>query len=99
MIQRTLALGRTPDSVICEARRRTFELRLVLAARRRLSRSLRSTGVDISVRYSTTLVAARLNDSAMTVGWMPLFSSFSAAPSRDPARTTTEVVPSPASIS
>lgn len=77
----------------------TLELRLVLAALRRLSRSFRSTGVEISSRYSTTFFAARPNDSAIMVGWMPLPRSFSAAPRRDPARTTTDVVPSPASIS
>ena len=71
----------------------------VVAARKRLSRSLRSTGRAISVRNSTTLAAARVNDSAMMVGWMPLLSSFSAAPRSEPARTTTEVVPSPASMS
>jgi len=76
-----------------------FEEREVEAARRRLSRSLRSTGVEISVRNSTTLCAARVNDSAMMVGWIPLARSFSAAPRSEPARTTTEVVPSPASIS
>lgn len=77
----------------------TLELKLVLAALKRLSRSLRSTGVEISSKYSTTFFAARPNDSAMMVGWIPLARSFSAAPKRDPARMTTEVVPSPASIS
>lgn len=77
----------------------TFELKLVLAARNRLSLSLKSTGVLNSSKYSTTFFAAREKDSAMIVGWIPLPSSFSAAPSRAPARTTTDVVPSPASIS
>lgn len=70
-----------------------------MAARRRLSRSERSTGVDMSCKYSTTLAAAREKASAMMVGWMPLPSNFSAAPRKDPAKTTTEVVPSPASMS
>lgn len=111
-------------------------MRLVDAARRSVSRSARSTGVDISVRISTALDAARWNDSAISVGWIPagrqdeesqrerrrahtrardrpaaskgagasrgdapLPSIFSAAPSRLPARTTTDVVPSPASMS
>lgn len=71
----------------------------MVAALSKLSRSVKSTGVDISSKYSTTFFAALPNDSAITVGWMPLPRSFSAAPRRDPARTTTEVVPSPASIS
>lgn len=71
----------------------------MLAARSRLARSLRSIGVDISVRYSTALTDALKNDSAMMVGCMPFCSIFSAAPRRLPARTTTDVVPSPASTS
>lgn len=77
----------------------TFEFKEVLAARKRLALSLRSTGVDISVRYPTAFVDAFMNDSATMVGWMPFSSIFSAAPSRAPAKTTTDVVPSPASIS
>lgn len=77
----------------------TFELREVLAARSRLCLSFKSTGVDISVRYSTALVDALRKASAMIVGCMPFWSIFSAAPSKAPARTTTEVVPSPASMS
>lgn len=49
----------------------TLELRDVLAARRRLALSLRSNGIDKSVRYSTAFVDALRNDSAMVVGWMP----------------------------
>lgn len=77
----------------------TLEFREVLAARKRLDLSLRSTGVDISVKYSTALAEARRNDSATIVGWIPFCNIFSAAPSKLPAKTTTEVVPSPASIS
>jgi hypothetical protein len=51
--------------------KRTLELREVEAARRRVSRSLRSTGVDISVRNSTALADARWKASAMVVGWIP----------------------------
>ncbi len=89
------AMGARTDEY-CET---ILELRLVLAARRSDSRSLSSTGVEMSVRNSTALVAAFWKDSAMMVGWMPLLSIFSAAPSRLPATTTTEVVPSPASTS
>merc|ERR1719322_386822 len=39
------------------------------------------------------------NASEMSVGWMPLFRSFSEASSSEPASTTTDVVPSPASMS
>lgn len=49
-----------------------LELREVLAARRSESRSLRSTGVAISSRYSTHFAAAREKLSAMIVGWMPV---------------------------
>ena len=76
-----------------------LEFHDVLAARNKLARSFKSTGVDISVRYSTALTDALANASAMTVGCMPLASIFSAAPSKLPARTTTDVVPSPASMS
>lgn len=69
------------------------------AARSKLALSFRSTGVDMSLRYSTAFVDAFKKDSAMMVGCIPFESIFSAAPSRLPARTTTLVVPSPASIS
>lgn len=71
----------------------------MLAARSRLGLSLRSTGVEISVRYSTAFTEALRKASAMMVGCMPFCSIFSAAPKKLPARTTTDVVPSPASIS
>lgn len=94
------------SSINCEDRKLvgyqdilTFELREVLAARNKLGLSFRSTGVDISVRYSTDLADALRNASAMIVGCMPFWSIFSAAPSKLPASTTTEVVPSPASTS
>lgn len=71
----------------------------MVAARSKLALSFRSMGVEISVKYSTAFVAAFVNDSAMMVGCMPFSSIFSAAPSRLPASTTTDVVPSPASTS
>lgn len=46
----------------------TFELKLVLAALNKLSLSLKSTGVDISSKYSTTFFAALPKASAMMVG-------------------------------
>ena len=77
----------------------TFELSEVVAARSSAALSSKLTGTEISVRYSTAFAEAFKNASAMIVGCMPLLSIFSAAPSRLPASTTTEVVPSPASTS
>ena len=80
-------------------RARTFELSEVVAARSRAALSSKLTGTEISVRYSTAFAEAFKNDSAIMVGWIPLLSILSAAPSKLPASTTTEVVPSPASTS
>ena len=77
----------------------TFELSEVVAARSRAALSSKLIGTEISVRYSTAFAEAFKNDSATMVGWIPLLSIFSAAPNRLPAKTTTEVVPSPASTS
>lgn len=49
----------------------TLEFKLVLAARNKLSLSLRSTGIDNSVKYSTAFAAAFWKDWAIVVGWMP----------------------------
>lgn len=46
----------------------TLELKLVLAALNKLSLSFKSTGVEISSKYSTTFLAALANDSAIKVG-------------------------------
>ena len=48
--------------------RLTLELREVLAARSRLPRSFKSTGVEISSRYSTAFADAFKKDSATMVG-------------------------------
>lgn len=61
--------------------------------------SLSVMGRDMSWRTSTAAEAALWKDSEMTEGWMPLPRSLSAAPSKLPQMTTTEVVPSPASTS
>jgi hypothetical protein len=45
-----------------------FEFRLVVAALSRLALSLRSTGVDISVRYSTAFLEALRNEVAIRDG-------------------------------
>ncbi len=71
----------------------------VFAAWRRADVSEREMGWDMSCRTSTAAAAALWNASEMTEGWMPLDSNLSAAPRRLPQMTTTEVVPSPASIS
>ena len=76
-----------------------LEDRDVVAAWRRVAVSVRDTGCDISCRTWTAAAAALWKASAMTEGWMPLASSLSAAPSKLPAITTTDVVPSPASTS
>lgn len=71
----------------------------VLAAWRSEAVSVKEMGCDMSWRTSTAAAAARWKDSEMTEGWMPLDKSRSAAPSKLPHMTTTDVVPSPASTS
>ena len=71
----------------------TLLLRDVFEAFSRLSLSVKSTGVDIAVKISTDLAAAFWKLSEMEVGWIPFFRSLSAASSRLPAITHTEVVP------
>mmetsp|Transcript_99085 Transcript_99085/g.308769 ORF Transcript_99085/g.308769 Transcript_99085/m.308769 type:complete len:205 (+) Transcript_99085:883-1497(+) len=83
-------------SELCET---TLEFREVCALWRSWSRLLRSTGREASVRTSSALSAACWKASVMVCGWMPLERRRSAACSRAPAMTTTEVVPSPASTS
>mmetsp|Transcript_16168 Transcript_16168/g.39095 ORF Transcript_16168/g.39095 Transcript_16168/m.39095 type:complete len:243 (+) Transcript_16168:1121-1849(+) len=77
----------------------TLELRDVTALCTNESRSSRSTGLDISVRISSDFSAALKKPWVIFCGCSPFSRSFSAAVSRAPASTTTEVVPSPASIS
>ena len=76
-----------------------MEFNDVVAARSNADLSFRSMGVESSSRYSTDLADALRNDSAMIVGCIPFCSIFSAAPRKLPAKTTTDVVPSPASTS
>lgn len=76
-----------------------FEESEVEAALRRVCLSERLMGMEMEVRTSTACFAARWKESEMMVGWRPFCSRRSEAPRRDPAITTTEVVPSPASIS
>ena len=76
-----------------------LEDREVLAAWRRAAVSDREMGCDMSWRTWTAAAAALWKDSEITEGCMPLDSNRSAAPSRAPQMTTTEVVPSPASTS
>jgi hypothetical protein len=49
----------------------TFEFKLVVAALRKLFSSFRSTGIDISVRYSTDFFAALRNADAINEGCIP----------------------------
>lgn len=74
-------------------------LRLVEAALMRDSRSVISTGMAMPRSTSLALSAARWTASEMTVGWTPFWTSVRQRPRMDPARTTTEVVPSPATTS
>ena len=78
---------------------RTFEFNDVVAACSNAVFSFSAIGIDSSSKYSTALADALRKASAMMVGCMPFCNIFSAAPRNAPARTTTEVVPSPASTS
>lgn len=77
----------------------TFEFSDVEALLIKLSLSVSWRGTDMFTRISIALRAAFWNPSEIIVGWIPRWSSFSAASRRAPAITTTLVVPSPASIS
>ncbi len=76
-----------------------MELREVVADLSRDSRSVSSSFLDICTRYSVALAEQPWKHSAMVVGWMPLRKRSWAAPKKEPANTTTDVVPSPASMS
>mmetsp|Transcript_23828 Transcript_23828/g.34820 ORF Transcript_23828/g.34820 Transcript_23828/m.34820 type:complete len:292 (-) Transcript_23828:52-927(-) len=73
--------------------------REMVAAWIRESRSLRSTGMAMSRRISLALASALTKQSAMMVGCTPFSSSMRTASRKAPAMTTTDVVPSPASMS
>mmetsp|Transcript_50087 Transcript_50087/g.92422 ORF Transcript_50087/g.92422 Transcript_50087/m.92422 type:complete len:205 (-) Transcript_50087:222-836(-) len=83
-------------SAFCDT---TLEFKDVDALCSNCSRSFKSTGMEASVKISSALSAAARKASVIVCGWMPLMSNFSAACSKAPAMTTTEVVPSPASMS
>ena len=53
-----------------------FEFKLVVAALKRLALSLRSIGVDISVKYSTAFADALRNEVAIRDGCMPVVEFF-----------------------
>ena len=77
----------------------TFEDKDVVALFKRVSLSLRSIGLAIAVKISIHFEADFWKDSDMMVGWIPFSSNFCAEESKLPAITTTDVVPSPASMS
>eukprot|EP01139_Manchomonas_bermudensis_P020006 Amastigsp_a677667_92.p3 type:complete len:282 gc:universal Amastigsp_a677667_92:787-1632(+) len=77
----------------------TFDESDVIAAPMSASRSLRVIGVDMPRRTSTDLSQAIWKPCAIVDGWMPFSSRVSDCWSSAPARTTTDVVPSPASTS
>ena len=77
----------------------TFELSEVLQAFTTDSLSVNFNFFDIVSRISTDLSAQNPNVSEIIVGWIPLVSKAWHEFNNDPAITTTEVVPSPTSIS
>ncbi|TNN31245.1 hypothetical protein EYF80_058601 [Liparis tanakae] len=82
----------------------TLEHSDVVALLSSVSRSLSCTGRLMPVSTSTPFSTAFWKDSEMVVGWIPdrrdnAETSLEQASSRAPAITTTEVVPSPASMS
>mmetsp|Transcript_43180 Transcript_43180/g.99542 ORF Transcript_43180/g.99542 Transcript_43180/m.99542 type:complete len:205 (-) Transcript_43180:219-833(-) len=83
-------------SAYCET---TLEFKDVDALCSSCSLSFKLTGMDASVKISSAFSTATRKASVIVCGWMPFVSSFSAACNKAPAMTTTEVVPSPASIS
>jgi len=77
----------------------TFDASEVFTQVIKASLSLRSIVVEIDLRTFKASSKAIWNPSEMVVGWIPLARRLSQACSKAPAMTTTEVVPSPASIS
>ena len=72
---------------------------VVMAILFRNALSIGSISMDISLRNSIDFFEASLNPSTTIVGWTSLSSSSSAFSIREPASTTTDLVPSPASLS
>ena len=89
------AIGDNKDEC-CET---TLEFNEVEALCNKDCLSVNLTGILIFCKISFDLVAAFWNDSEITVGCIPLASNLDAASNKEPAITTTVVVPSPASIS
>mmetsp|Transcript_23691 Transcript_23691/g.27421 ORF Transcript_23691/g.27421 Transcript_23691/m.27421 type:complete len:203 (-) Transcript_23691:31-639(-) len=83
-------------SEFCEI---TFELSDVMAAFINVSRSSMSIFTLISSRTRSACCAHSWKHSEIIVGWMPFIRSSSTAFRRAPHKTTTDVVPSPASTS
>jgi len=77
----------------------TFDERAVLTQVIKDSLSLRLIVVEIDLRTFNASSKAIWNPSEIVVGWIPLARILSQACNKEPAITTTEVVPSPASIS
>lgn len=63
------------------------------------SSSCKSTGIPIFSITSKEWFNATANPSDIQVGWIPYSKRLYAASNKAPERTTTEVVPSPASMS
>ena len=78
----------------------TFEFRFVFKKRARLKFTFKdSRKWQFSIFASEVRMMHTWNESEMMEGWIPLARSCSAASRRDPAKTQTDVVPSPASAS
>lgn len=76
-----------------------FELREVLTHCKSCSSSDKSTLIPSSEITSNDLLRASANPSDILVGWIPYSRRLCAASKRAPDSMTTDVVPSPASIS
>lgn len=76
-----------------------FDDKEVLTQLIKFSLSDNSTGIIMDLRTSMALFKAIWKDSETTVGWTSFSRSLRLASSKAPATTTTEVVPSPASMS
>lgn len=77
----------------------TFEDKEVLTHSIKLYLSVNLTSVCNDVIISNDFLRALIKPSEIVVGWIPFSNKISQEWSKEPAKTATEVVPSPASIS
>ncbi len=93
------AASTTMEATIAAFAAIILDCMLVVATLTSASLSLGSTSSPSESSTSRALAAALRNPETITIGWTPLSKSSSARSSRAPARTTTEVVPSPTPVS